>query len=67
MLLFNRAVDNRTYNPADYDSSYIATTGIHGGGQNYARRSSIIPSERYGYRKAFSGYASNKHRKDSQC
>ena len=36
-LLSNRAVDNRTYNPADYDSSYIAIdfmTGIYGGGQN---------------------------------
>ena len=40
-LLSNRAVDNRTYNPADYDSSYIAIdfmTGIYGGGQNILER-----------------------------
>ena len=73
-LLSNRAVDNRTYNPADYDSSYIAIdfmTGIYGGGQNNTGAPGALMFKHntfriwgyYGYEKGFVSYASNKHRK----
>jgi len=73
-LLSNRAVDNRTYNPADYDSSYISIdfmTGIYGGGQNNTGAPGALMFKHntfriwgyYGYEKGFVSYASNKHRK----
>ena len=73
-LISNRAVDNRTYNPADYDSSYIAIdfmTGIYGGGQNNTGAPGALMFKHntfriwgyYGYEKGFVSYASNKHRK----
>ncbi len=73
-LLSNRAVDNRTYNPADYDSSYIAIR-LHDGYLWWRSKQYWAPEEPWCSSiylpnlgllwlwKGFVSYASNKHRK----
>ncbi|KXU14393.1 Zinc metalloprotease zmpB precursor [Streptococcus oralis] len=75
-LMSDRAVDNETYNPADFKTSYIAIdymTAIYGGGKNSIGSPGALMFKHntfrlwgyYGFEKGVLGYASNKYKKQA--
>lgn len=76
-LMSDRAVGNNTYNPADFETSYIAIdymTGIYGGGKNSVGSPGALMFKHntfrmwgyYGFEEGVLGYASNKFKQASR-
>lgn len=76
-LMSNRGVGNNTYNPADFETSYIAVdymTGIYGGGHNSVGSPGALMFKHntfrmwgyYGFEEGVLGYASNKFKQASR-